>query len=287
MDYIPYLVSGLVTGTILLLGTVGFSLVKRIENFLNIAHGQVLTLGAYLGYTFNVKLGWNIFLSFIAATLVTTLVGWLIFKVFYKPIRSYGNLYLLFTSVGVAYIIHGAIEAFYGVQAKTYSVPVSKVFEINGIPIISGTEAAVIVLALGSAFGLHLFLTRTLTGKAIRAMASNLSLANARGIDTEKIASVAWLLSSALGAMAGIFSGLIGTVYTDMGWAIILLILSAAVLGGLGSLYGVMIGAMIIGLSMDLSVIILPASYRPAVAFAMVIVVLLFKPQGILGGEGH
>ncbi len=287
MDYIPYLVSGLVTGTILLLGTVGFSLVKRIENFLNIAHGQVLTLGAYLGYTFNVKLGWNIFLSFIAATLVTTLVGWLIFKVFYKPIRSYGNLYLLFTSVGVAYIIHGAIEAFYGVQAKSYNVPASKVFEINGVPIISGIEAAVIVLALGSAFGLHLFLTRTFTGKAIRAMASNLSLANARGIDTEKIASVAWLLSSALGAMAGIFSGLIGTVYTDMGWAVILLILSAAVLGGLGSLYGVMIGAMIIGLSMDLSVIILPSSYRPAVAFAMVIVVLLFKPQGILGGEGH
>ncbi|MHB1404460.1 MAG: branched-chain amino acid ABC transporter permease [Desulfitobacteriaceae bacterium] len=287
MDYIPYLVSGLVTGTILLLGTVGFSLVKRIENFLNIAHGQVLTLGAYLGYTFNVKLGWNIYLAFLAATLITTVVGWLIFKVFYQPIRSHGNLYLLFTSVGVAYIIHGVIEAFYGVQAKTYSVPVSKVLEINGIPIISGTEAAVIVLALGSAFGLHLFLTRTLTGKAIRAMASNLSLANARGIDTEKIASVAWLLSSALGAMAGIFSGMIGTVYTDMGWAVILLILSAAVLGGLGSLYGVMIGAMIIGLSMDLSVIILPSSYRPAVAFAMVIVVLLFRPQGILGGEGH
>lgn len=287
MDYLPYFISGLVTGTILLLGSVGFSLVRRIENFLNISHGQILTLGAFLGYTFNVTLGLNIYISFLIATLITTVVGWLIFKVFYKPIRSYGSLYLLFTSVGVSYIIHGAIEAFYGAQAKSYNVTSSKVLEINEIPIISITEITVIILALASVYGLHLILTKTLTGKAIRAMASNLTLANARGIDTEKIASITWLLSSALGAMSGIFYGLIGTVYTDMGWSVILLILSAVVLGGLGSLYGVMIGAMIIGLGMDMSVIILPASYRPAVAFAMVILVLIFRPQGILGGVGN
>lgn len=287
MNYLPYLISGLVTGTILLLGTVGFSLIKRIENFLNISHGQIITLGAFLGYTFNVTLGWNFFAAFLMATAITTVVGWLAYKVFYKPIRSYGSLYLLFTSVGVAYIIHGSIEAIYGVQAKSYNVPTDKVYKIHGSPVISATQLTVIVLALTSAYGLHLFLTKTLTGKAVRAMASNLSLANARGIDTEKIASIAWLLSSALGAMAGIFMGLIGTLYTDMGWGIILLILSAAVLGGLGSVYGVMIGAMIIGLGMDLSVIILPASYRTAVAFAMIIIVLVFKPQGILGGEGH
>lgn len=287
MDYLPYLISGLVTGTILILGSVGFSLVRRIENFLNIAHGQILTLGAYLGYTFNVTLGLNIYLSFVFATSITAFVGWLCFIVFYKPIRSYGSLYLLFTSVGVAYIIHGALEAIYGAQAKSYHVPSSKVFEIGGIPIISGTEVTVIMLALVSVYGLHLILTKTLTGKAIRAMASNLTLANTRGINTEKIASITWLLSSALGGMAGIFYGLIGTVYTDMGWSVILLILSAVVLGGIGSLYGVMIGAMIIGLAMDLSVIIIPASYRPAVAFAMVILVLIFKPQGILGGEGN
>lgn len=287
MDYLPYLISGLVSGTILLLGSVGFSLVRRIESFLNISHGQILTLGAYLGYTFNVTLGINIYISFLLSTLITTLVGWLTFKVFYKPIRSYGSLYLLFTSVGVSYILHGSIEAIYGVQAKSYNVTSSKVFEINGFPIISGTEMTVIILAIASVYGLHLILTRTLTGKAIRAMASNLTLANARGIDTEKIASIAWLISSALGAMAGIFYGLIGTVYTDMGWSVILLILSAVVLGGIGSLYGVMIGAMIIGVGMDMSVIILPAAYRPAVAFAMVILVLIFKPQGILGGEGN
>lgn len=287
MDYLPYLISGLVTGTVLLLGSVGFSLVRRTENFLNISHGQILTLGAFLGYTFNVTLGLNIYISFLISTLITTVVGWITYKVFYKPIRSYGSLYLLFTSVGVSYIIHGAIEVFYGVQAKSYNIESTKVFKINGIPIISGTELTVIMLALASVYGLHLILTKTLTGKAIRAIASNLTLANARGIDTEKITSITWLLSSALGAMAGIFYGLIGTVYTDMGWSVILLILSAVVLGGLGSIYGVMIGAMIIGLSMDLSVIIIPASYRPAVAFAMVILVLIFRPQGILGGEGN
>ncbi|GAB6156058.1 branched-chain amino acid ABC transporter permease [Desulfosporosinus burensis] len=287
MDYLPYLISGLVTGTILLLGSVGFSLVRRIENFLNIAHGQILTLGAYLGYTFNVTYDFNIFLSFLLATSITAFVGWLCFIVFYKPIRGHGSLYLLFTSVGVAYIIHGVLEAIYGAQAKSYNVTSSKVFEINGVPIISGTEITVIMLALASVYGLHLILTKTLTGKAIRAMASNLTLANARGINTERIASITWLLSSALGGMAGVFYGLIGTVYTDMGWAVILLILSAVVLGGIGSLYGVMIGAMIIGLGMDLSVIIIPASYRPAVAFAMVILVLIFKPQGILGGESN
>ena len=287
MDYLPYFISGIVSGTILLLGTVGFSLVKRIEKFLNISHGQILTLGAYLGYTFNTKLGWSILPSFLMAVALTTITGWLVFKIFYKPIRSHGELYLLFTSVGVAYVIHGLLEAFYGAQAKSYSVPISKVYEVNGVGIISSLELFVVFLALISAFGLHMFLTKTITGKAIRAMADNLPLANARGINTERIASIAWLLSSALGGMAGILMGLVGTVYADMGWAVILLILSAAVLGGLGSIYGVMIGSLIIGLGMDLSVIFLSASYRTAVAFGMVILVLLFRPQGILGGEAN
>ena len=95
-----------------------------------------------------------------------------------------------------------------------------------------------------------------------------------------------WVLGSALAGLAGVLLGIYGTVYVDMGWALILLILSATVLGGLGSIYGVMLGSMIIGLGMDLSVIVLNPAYRSAVAFLVIMIVLVFKPEGILGGGG-
>ncbi|MCL4369283.1 MAG: branched-chain amino acid ABC transporter permease [Actinobacteria bacterium] len=284
MQYIQYAVFGLVTGAILLLGTVGFSMVRRTENFLNIAHGQYVLLGAILGYTFYSTLHLNLFIAGALSIVATTFVGWVFNEIVFRPIRSYGGLYLLFSSVGVAYVIHGAIEVIYGQTPKAFLLAPPAQLVIAGYPLISSLQVLIIVAAAASAVALHLFLTRSRMGMAVRAMSSDYHLAQIRGINTNRVSTVVWLLSSALAALAGFLLGVYGTVYTDMGWAVILLILSAAVLGGVGSIYGVMVGSLLIGFGMEMSVIFLNPAYKAAVAFIIVMLVLVFKPEGILGG---
>lgn len=286
MQYLQNVIFGLVTGSILLLGTVGFSMVRRTENFLNIAHGQMVALGAYIGWVLYTKAGLPVVLAGVLSVLLCAGLGWLLNLIVFKPIRAHGGLYLLFTSVGLAYIMHGTVEAIFGTKPKGFLVEAPHMFIVAGYPLISSLELLIIGIAAASAIGLHFFLTKTKMGMAVRAMSSDFHLARVRGINTDRVSSWVWLLSSGLAALAGFMLGVYGTVYTDMGWALILLILSAAVLGGLGSIYGVMLGAIIIGLGMDLSVIFINSAYRSAVAFLMIMIVLIFKPQGILGGGG-
>jgi branched-subunit amino acid ABC-type transport system permease component len=284
VQYIQYAVFGLVTGAILLLGTVGFSMVRRTENFLNIAHGQYVLLGAILGYTFYSSLHLNLFIAGVLSIVATTFVGWAFNELVFRPIRSYGGLYLLFSSVGVAYVIHGAIEVIYGQTPKAFLLAPPAQLVVAGYPLISSLQVLIVVAAAASAVALHLFLTRSRMGMAVRAMSSDYHLAQVRGINTNRVSTVVWLLSSALAALAGFLLGVYGTVYTDMGWAVILLILSAAVLGGVGSIYGVMVGSLLIGFGMEMSVIFLNPAYKSAVAFVIVMLVLVFKPEGIFGG---
>ena len=286
VQYLQYVIFGLVTGSILLLASTGFSMVRRTENWLNIAHGQYVMLGAYFGYLFYMMLKLNLFLSIVLAVVVVAALGYVFNLIVFKPIRAYGGLYLLFSSVGLAYIIHGSIEGTFGSRPKAFLIEAPHQFFIAGYPVISSLEIIIMAVAAASAVGLHFFLTRSRMGMAVRAMSSDVSLAGVRGINTNQVSDVVWILGSALAGLAGVLLGIYGTVYTDMGWALILLILSATVLGGLGSIYGVMLGSIIIGLGMDLSVIVLNPAYRSAVAFLVIMIVLVFKPEGILGGGG-
>lgn len=284
MLYLQYVVYGLVTGSILLLGTVGFSMIRRTDNFLNIAHGQMVALGAYFGYLLFMVLKLPLIPSALISIVVVALLGWLSNKIVFGPIRSHGGLYLLFTSVGLAYVIHGTVEATFGTSPKAFIMGQPAFIRINGEPIISSLEILIIAVAILSAIGLHFFLTRTRAGMAVRALSSEYDLARVRGINTKSVSSLVWIISSALAGLAGVLMGIQGTVYSDMGWAIILVILSAAVLGGLGSIYGVMVGAMLIGLGMDVSVIWISPAYRSAVPFVIIMLVLMVRPQGIFGG---
>lgn len=286
MQLLQYLIFGLVTGGILLLGTVGFSMIRRVDNFLNIAHGQMVALGAYFGYMFYKNLGMGLALSCVAATIATAAVGWVCYKLIFAPIREYGPLYLLFTSVGLAFIIHGFIEMVWGTTPKAFILPKLFKLRVGDTMLASGLEIIIIVVAFAAVAVLHLLLTRTRTGIAIRAMSSEFSLAKVRGINTDNVAGIVWIIGSGLAGLAGVLMGAQGTVFSDMGWSIILVILSASVLGGLGSIYGVMVGAILIGIGMDLSVNVISPAYRYAFAFIVIMVVLAVRPQGIFGG-GH
>lgn len=275
---------GIVTGSILLLSTVGFSMVWRSERFLNIAHGQLILLGAYVAYLFNVVFGWGILAAAIAAVLITALTGLLIAIFFYKPVRHYGELVLLFTSIGLAYVIYGLVQALAGTNVKAFNMSPSKVWTIGGQPIVTPHEFIIIMIAVICVVLLHLFLTKTKKGRGIRAMAGNRDLARIRGIHAEELSRYVWLISSGLAGLAGVLLAVNGSLHTEMGWIEILFILSAAVLGGLGGIYGTMIAAFIIGLSMEFSSLFISPSYRTAIAFLIIILVLSFKPQGLSKG---
>lgn len=285
LDIVQNIAYGIASGGILLLAAIGFSMVYRVQGFLNIAHAELLTVGAYIALVFNVLLHFNIVIAGLLAVLITACLGLGIAKALFNPVRRFGPLALLITSVGVAFAIHGVNEMIAGPDVKTYDVRIPPAVRIGGYPILSSHEIIVIAIAIISAIALHLVLTRTTAGIAFRAMASDFDLARTKGINTRRMTNYVWLYASGMAALAGVLLGLVTRVDTDLGWDQILIIMSATILGGLGKIYGVMIGAFVIGLAMDVGILVLPSSYRPAIALAIIVVILLVKPKGIFGGE--
>ncbi|MBA7542637.1 High-affinity branched-chain amino acid transport system permease protein LivH [subsurface metagenome] len=213
------------------------------------------------------------------------MIGLFIGKILYEPVEKYGSLILIFTSIGVAFVMNGTTQFIAGPIIKSYRLLPTKVFSVAGISLVGEREVLIVVIAVFSVFFLHFLLTRTNIGKAFRAMASNTNLAMVRGINTSKITNFVWIYSSAMAGLAGILLTMVTSLSINLGWRQILIILAASVLGGLGSIYGVMVGCILLGLVMDIGVIFLPTAYRPTIAFAVIIIVLIIRPNGILGGK--
>ncbi|RFU70486.1 branched-chain amino acid ABC transporter permease [Peribacillus saganii] len=281
MDYVVY---GIITGCILIIASIGFSMVWKTENFLNIAHGQLLLIGAYMAYLFKSVLNFPFALAMVCSVIATAVLGLLLAKVFYFPVRKSGILVLLFTSIGLSWIIYGVIQAIVGPEIRTFGLETSKMIDVFGRQIMSAQELFIIVVSLICVIALHFVLTKTKNGKGFRAMAENRDLAQIRGINSRQLSNYVWLISSGLAGLAGILLAMTGTLNMELGWQQILIIMSVVIVGGMGNIYGTMLAALIIGLSMDISTVVIPTSYRTAIAFVIVILVLLIRPQGLSRG---
>lgn len=271
---------GLITGSVILLSSVGFALIVKVEGFLNIAHGQMLLLGAYLGLWLS-NAGLPIVLAALGAALLTGAVGALLYGVLFRPVKARGTLVLLFTSVGAAYVIYGLVGAAAGKRMLAYDLPPVRAIQLFGEPFMTPYELAIVAVALLSALAIHLFMTLTTMGKSIRAVSDNEELARARGIDPLRSSYLVWFAASALGGLAGVFLGIMGSLHLAMGWQQIIIILATTVLGGLGSLYGVMLAAFVLAFGIELGLLVVEPSYRSALAFLIIIVVLLIRPRGL------
>jgi neutral amino acid transport system permease protein len=182
-------------------------------------------------------------------------------------------------------VIGGSVDGLVGTGIRTLNIPLATTYKFFGVRI---TDYQMVVVALAAITGVSLatFMTKTKTGLAIRAMADNPELAKSRGIDVRQTSRATWLLSSGLAGLAGVVLALIATLSTDIAFHQILQILAVAILAGLGSLYSVLLAGLIVGIAMDMSVFWIPAGYRPLVAFAVVIIVLLVRPEGLAGRKG-
>lgn len=277
-----YFVTGIATGCFLILATIGFSLTRRVEGFLNIAHAEMLGVSAFITWGLNTQAGWTFLPSAMVAIVATAFAGLFIGRVVYDPIRRLGPAVLLITSVGVAYVIGGGVDAIIGTGIRSLDIPLATTYRFWGVRI---TDYQMIVIALAAFTGISLavFLNKTKTGLAIRAMSDNPTLAASRGVDVQKTSRATWLIASGLAGLAGVMLAMIATLSTDIAFHQILQILAVAILAGLGSLYSVLIAGLIVGVAMDVSVYWIPAGYRPLIAFAVVIVVLLVRPEGLAG----
>jgi branched-subunit amino acid ABC-type transport system permease component len=276
-----YVVPGLVSGSIILLATVGFALIHRVEQFLNIAHAQMLIVGALVAYTCNVSLGLPLAVSAIGGTLAAAVVGVVSARLVFWPLRGQPHVVPLIASVGLAFFVHGICEAVWGSEVRTFDIPAYETVRIGGAAIAAPDQLLIIAVAAISVVALHLWLTRTYTGQALRAMASHRELAELRGVDTNRLLYVVWIVSSALAGLAGVLIALSSRVYTEMGWDQVLLIVTAAIVGGLGSVYGVMVAALLVGLTASLTTLVLPLEYGPVVVFALIILVVFVRPHGL------
>lgn len=277
--------NGIIYGCIIALSAIGLSLAYRIMNFANFAHGDFLTLGAYLTLFFAATLNLGFPVACILAVLSTAAIAVVLDIGIWKPMRSTGatRTAIMILSIGVSIAVRNAIIIFFRPDALRFPLPVSEGLNLGGI-VLTFFQLSVVLIAFSAMLIVHALLSRTILGKSMRALADNPDLARVSGINVDRVIRYTWAVSMGLAALAGIMFGLITHLNPNMGWSIILPMFAAAVLGGIGNAYGAMAGGMIIGLAQEISTAFLPAEYKIAVSFAIMIAVLFFKPRGLLGG---
>ena len=281
------IVYGLISGSILALGAIGLTLIYGILNFANFAHGDLMALGAYLVLFFRVSLALPMWLSFILGVLCTALLGVCLDRVWFRPLRQRQAraAILAISSLGLALILQNLIRMLWGPQAQYYSRAIHFPFTVPVLQVRLNTQQILIfAIALGLVMLVSLFLQRTKLGKAMRATSDNFSLALVSGIDTELVVILTWLLGAGLAAAGGVLLGMSVRLQPIMGWDLLLPIFAAAVLGGIGSPYGAMVGAVIIGLAEELSTPFIPTEYKTAVSLVLLVLVLLVRPRGLFAG---
>lgn len=322
------LISGAVLGSIYALGAIGITLIFGILRFAHFAHGDMMTMGAFvtfllagaasaLGLTAPLPMG---FMVLPLAIVISAGLALGIDKGFYAPLRARGAkpVILLIASIGVTLMIQGLIRLFFGVGTRSFFEVESKVlyrFDMSAIgatrPIaITQPQILMFVVALIAVVALHLFLTRSKFGKAMRAMADNAALAQVSGINTALVVRVTWIIAGGLACLAGTMLALDVTLKPDLAFNIVLPIFAAAIVGGLGHAYGAIAGGFLVGFAETMAVFnwavllrpfkngpfgdivqalprdlsIVPTEYKLTVAFVILVIVLLVRPTGIFKG---
>ncbi|WP_227377527.1 branched-chain amino acid ABC transporter permease [Haladaptatus halobius] len=313
-----FLKDGIVIGLIIGLAGIGLSMTYSILNFANFAHGDYLTAGAFAGWVTTYLIAGfgripagDLFLvgvtggadagsvgasavatpmavlaGFVVAVLFGVGLSLAIDRIVYRPMRGQNAIALLIASIGVALALRYIFAIVFGTSRTgvtggtlpTYTVPVINL-------IISAHELVLVIIVLSMMGGVHVLLQRTKLGKAMRAMADNPDLARVTGIQTERVIRATWIIGGGLTAAAGYLVVLeTGTISFDYGWTLLLLIFAAVILGGIGSVYGAVLGGLTIGIASTLSLIWLPSEFTYAAAFGVMIIILVIRPSGLFSG---
>ena len=288
--FLQQLVNGLSLGSIYALIALGYTMVYGVLRLINFAHGDVYMVGAYVGYYLSLRLqgrGPSLFaalLVMLGSMIACALLGILIERLAYRPVRRESRLTLLITAIGVSLLIENLWQLLFGATPRFFpSLAPRTDFIVAGVRLTSEQITVIVVSFLLMLF-LRFFILKTRTGKAMRAVSFSLDASRLMGISTDWIIAVTFARGSALAAAAGVLIGMqIPKIDPLMGIMYGLKAFVAAVLGGIGSIPGAVLGGLLIGASEVMVVGYLSSTYRDAIAFAILILVLLLRPQGLLG----
>jgi branched-subunit amino acid ABC-type transport system permease component len=278
---------GLATSAILALAAVAVSLQVSVTNFINFAYGDFMTFGAYIAWQLDVK-GVNIVLAIAIAGVATGLLGIVANLVVFRPFmrRKVRPVTLLIAGVGVSFIVQNLIVIIWGAEPKRLVQTIGTSVQVGPFLLTTG-DLIMICTAIAFLVLLHVTLKYTKFGKSLRATSNNIELAQACGIDSERIISITWFIAGIFTAVAGV--GLVleeSTLSPTTGFNELFIIFGAVILGGLGRPYGAMLGALIVGVLTEVAGQYVNAAYKTSFAFAFVIVLLLFRPQGLFAAKG-
>jgi neutral amino acid transport system permease protein len=279
-------ISGLNFGLMLALASIGLSLIYGTTGLANFAHAEFVTFGAVMALTFGVYLAVPLWLAFPLAIALSGVLGLVLDISLWKPLRRRGLsiVQLMIVSIGLSLGLRYVFQYFYGGGTLQLPDTGSAKIKLLGPIVLSRTDMVSMAISIVVLVAVAYWLLRTRTGKATRAISDNPSLAAASGIDVDRVIRMLWVLGAALAGLSGILWAYFRPgIKWDMGWQILLLIFAAVVLGGLGTAFGALVGSIIVGLLVEVSTLWFPSDLKYVAPLTILIIVLLFRPQGILG----
>jgi branched-chain amino acid transport system permease protein len=289
---VEQLIYGLTVGSIYALIALGYTMVYGVMKLINFAHGELFTLGAYFGFVFLVTLNWGGFfgpaiaigLTVILVSGLVAMAGHLLERVAYRPLRHSDRLAAVVSALGASIFLQNVIMVVWGSRYRAFNASLlpTVVWQVGGqnIPLI---RLFVFLVAVAVMLGLYLFINRTRLGLAIRAAAIDQGAAKLMGVDVSRVIAVVFIIGPALGGLAGLLVGIYyGQINFNMGQIYGLKAFTAAVIGGIGNIPGAMIGGLVLGRLETLGDAYISGAWKDAIAFVALILILVFRPTGIL-----
>ncbi len=288
MDILQYFINGISIGAVYAIIALGYTMVYGIAKMLNFAHGDVIMVGAYIAFCVTNYLGMPPIVSVIASMAVCTLLGIVIEGLAYKPLRGTPSLAVLITAIGVSYFLQNAAQLIWTSNSKSFKsvVTMEPIRLFGGELVITGEVLLTVAVSVIVMIGLHLFTSKTRTGKAMRAVSEDRDAAQLMGINVNKTISTTFAIGSALAAVAGVLlCSTVPTLQPTTGAMPGIRAFTAAVFGGIGSIPGAMIGGVLLGIIETFSKAYLSSQFSDAIVFSVLIIILLVKPAGLLGKQ--
>ena len=293
MEFINFhLIPGIVLGAIYAIGAIGVSMTFGILRFANFSHGAMMTLGAYVTLTLVGLTGLHPLIVLPLSMVLCGLAAIGLDRLFFKPLRLSHTVILVIASFGLMLMLRSAIQLIWGVSIQSLIPGIQTPLILFDALRISPRHLMIVGGAVILMIAVHWLLSRTKTGKAMRAMSDSPELARVTGIDTEAVIRATWFVGAGLAAAAGTFLAIDTHVETQMGFKILLPVFAAAILGGIGRPYGAMAGGMVIGIAEELSTYawfgtapLVPPGYKAGVAFAIMVAMLIWRPSGLFRGR--
>jgi branched-chain amino acid transport system permease protein len=285
-DVAQLVLNGLMAGTILAVPAIGLTAIYAVLRFPNFALASHLTVGAFAGWIGNVVLGWSIVPSLGLAFVAAGLVGVASDEFVLRPFRAAGFVTTAIGSIALTIALENLLRMIFGNDLREYDLPISRDWRYGGLHFgpqqLKNMAIAVVVMAVVFAF-----LSFTRAGKAMRAVADNPSLARIKGVDAVRVARIVSFVGMGLAGVGGMLIGLDTTIDPLTGFRVMLSVFAAAVVGGLGSSPGAVLGALVIGVGEELCLLVLTPNYRSVIGFLAILVVLILRPSGLLGQRAY